>query len=304
MLNYPSFHSELIMIRRQLRTIRRLACLLSIAAFASAEQEAPPFEITRDIYYGDETVADRNLQSLDVYWQNKQQKLPVVVYVHGGGWAFGDNAEVHEKPGYFLSKGIAFVSMNYRLRWDHRIFDQAEDIASVVAWIKSNAEAYSLDADKIILMGHAAGAHLVSLVATNQSYLKVAGLALGDITSVVAIDTASFDINRLMIDLGSFVERRQHQLIFESEEEVWKQSLPIHHVSSDKNIPSVAIIYAAQQEETKLQAMGFAKKLNAADVEAIMIPGNEKTAQSVNEELGKTGDVSTHALMAFLLAKI
>ena len=50
--------------------------------------------------------------------------------------------------------------------------------------------------------------------------------------------------------------------------------------------------------------MGFAKKLNAADVEAIMIPGNEKTAQSVNEELGKTGDVSTHALMAFLLAKI
>lgn len=249
-------------------------------------------------------MADRNLQSLDVYWQNKQQKLPVIIYVHGGGWAFGDKAEIHRKPDYFLSQGIAVVSMNYRLRWDYRIFDQAEDVASVVVWIKNNAETYGLDAGKIILMGHAAGAHLVSLVATNPNYLKAAGLSLRDITSVVAIDTASFDINRLMIELGSFVERRQHQLIFGNDEEVWKQSSPIHHVSSGKSILSFAIIYVAQDEETKLQAMGFAKKLSTADIEAIMIPGNEKTTQSINEELGKTGDVSTHALMAFIRAKI
>ena len=292
------------MTRRQLRAFCGLAFLLFASTLAAAETETTPYEITRDIYYGDETVADRNLQSLDVYWQNKQQKLPVIIYVHGGGWAFGDKAEIHRKPDYFLSQGIAVVSMNYRLRWDYRIFDQAEDVASVVVLIKNNAETYGLDAGKIILMGHAAGAHLVSLVATNPNYLKAAGLSLRDITSVVAIDTASFDINRLMIELGSFVERRQHQLIFGNDEEVWKQSSPIHHVSSGKSILSFAIIYVAQDEETKLQAMGFAKKLSTADIEAIMIPGNEKTTQSINEELGKTGDVSTHALMAFIRAKI
>ena len=50
--------------------------------------------------------------------------------------------------------------------------------------------------------------------------------------------------------------------------------------------------------------MGFAKKLNAAEVEAIMIPGNEKTAQSINKELGDKGDIPTQALMAFIRAKI
>ncbi|MCH8256994.1 MAG: alpha/beta hydrolase, partial [Proteobacteria bacterium] len=219
-------------------------------------------------------------------------------------FTFGDKADVHNKPDFFLSQGIAVISMNYRLRWDYRIFDQAEDVASVIVWVKNNAEIYGLDSNNIILMGHAAGAHLVSLVATNQSYLKAAGLSLGDIKIVVAIDTVSFDINRLMIELGSFIERRQHELIFGSDEEIWRQSSPIHHVSSGKSIPSFAILYVAQDEATKLQAMGFAKKLNAAEVEAIMIPGNEKTAQSINKELGDKGDIPTQALMAFIRAKI
>jgi len=267
-------------------------------------RKQPPYNITRDIYYEDEAKHDPDLQSLDIYWQSKQDKLPVIIYVHGGGWAFGDKINIHQKPDYFLSQGIAVVSMNYRLRWDYRIFDQAEDITSVIVWVKNNAETYGLDADKIILMGHAAGAHLVSLVATNHSYLKAAGLSLGDIVSVVAIDTASFDINRLMVELGSFIERRQHQLIFGNDEEVWRQSSPIHHVASGKNIPAFAILYVARDEETKLQAMGFAKKLNDAEIDTIMIPGNEKTAQSINEELGKTGDIYTQALMAFIRAKI
>ena len=302
-MRYSSRNSDLKVIRRLLQFLGLITCLLS--GFAStAAPETTPYNITRDLYYGDVTGPDRDLQSLDLYWQSKKDKLPVVIYVHGGSWAFGDKADVHNKPDFFLSQGIAVISMNYRLRWDYRIFDQAEDVASVIVWVKNNAEIYGLDSNNIILMGHAAGAHLVSLVATNQSYLKAAGLSLGDIKIVVAIDTVSFDINRLMIELGSFIERRQHELIFGSDEEIWRQSSPIHHVSSVKSIPSFAILYVAQDEATKLQAMGFAKKLNAAEVEAIMIPGNEKTAQSINKELGDKGDIPTQALMAFIRAKI
>ncbi len=291
-------------MRRLLQFLGGLTCLLWAFTSTAVEPQTTLYNVTRDIYYADETAHDRDLQSLDLYWQSKQDKLPVIIYVHGGGWAFGDKADIHQKPDYFLSQGIAVVSMNYRLRWDYRIFDQAEDVASVIVWVKDNAETYGLDATKIILMGHAAGAHLVSLVATNHSYLKAAGLSLGDIVSVVAIDTASFDINRLMVELGNFIERRRIEIIFGNDEEVWRQSSPIHHVTSGKNIPSFAILYVAQDEETKLQAMGFAQKLSAAEVETIMIPGNEKTAQSINEELGKKGDIYTLALMTFIRAKI
>ncbi len=247
---------------------------------------------------------DPELQTLDVYWQAKDRKLPVVVYVHGGGWAFGDKSDVNDKPPYFLSQGLAFVSMNYRLRWDASIFDQAEDIVSVILWVKAHAPQYGLDSQRIILMGHAAGAHLVSLVATNPSYLRVANLKLSDISSVVAIDTASYDINRLMRELGSFIERRQHRLIFGDNEEIWRQASPIHHMASRHNIPAFAILYVSQNEGSRLQAMGFAKALTQAGVETIMIPGNEKSPRLIDEELGSEGNMPTQALMAFLRAKI
>jgi arylformamidase len=278
------------------------ACL--IAGVTSAAAESVAYNSTLDVSYATESNSDSDLQSLDVYWQDKKQKLPVIVYVHGGGWAFGDKSDVHQKPDYFLSQGLAVVSMNYRLRWDNTVLDQVEDVVKVIQWVQKNATTYGLDPNSIILMGHAAGAHLVSLAATNQSYLKSAGLDLQAIRAVVAIDTVSFDINRLMIELGSFIERRQHRLVFGGDEEVWRQSSPVHHVTKGKHIPAFAILYVASGEGTRLQAMAFAKKLGSAEVETIVIPGNEKTSESIDEELGSEGDISTQALMAFIRAKI
>src|SRR5881227_3521883 len=54
-------------------------------------------------------------QKLDVYAPAKGQKLPVVVWIHGGGWRAGDRSEVHHKPKAFVDKGYVFVSINYRL---------------------------------------------------------------------------------------------------------------------------------------------------------------------------------------------
>ncbi len=290
-------------IRRQFVSFTiGIACLaVSMTCIAA---EVGTYKSALDVPYAADPDSASDLQSLDIYWQDKNQKLPVIIYVHGGGWAFGDKSDVNQKPDYFLSQGIAVISMNYRLRWDNTVFDQVQDVVNVISWVQQNASTYGLDSNAIILMGHAAGAHLVSLAATNQSYLKSAGLGLENIRAVVAIDTASFDINRLMIELGSFIERRQHRLIFGDDEEVWRQSSPVHHIQKGKNIPAFAILYVASSEETKLQAMGFAKKLAAADVEAIVIPGNDKTSQSIDEELGSEGDVSTQALMAFIRAKI
>ncbi len=275
----------------------------SYAADRVAGNEQAPFKTTSNIYYGDATDYDKDLQSLDVYWQNTRRKLPVVIFVHGGGWAFGDKKDVGLKPEFFLSQGIAFVSMNYRLRWDYQIFDQAEDIVTVVKWVRDNAETYGMDGNKIILMGHAAGAHLVSLVGTNGNYMKLVGLSLGDLAGIVAIDTSSFDINRLMDELGSFIERRQHGLIFGKDEDVWRQSSPIFHVKKGSNIPGFAILYSVDDEQAKRQAGSFAKKLSDSNIDTIMIPGIGGAGHEVNNRIGSPNDTSTGALMAFIRAK-
>ncbi len=283
-----------------------LHLLLAGMVVLAAEESGTATRTDLNVYYaGDSSPSpDRELQSLDIYWQESEKPLPVIVYVHGGGWAFGDKADVNGKPDYFLSQGIAFISMNYRLRWDHTVFDQMEDIVSVIGWIRKNADRYNLDAGRIILMGHAAGAHLVSLVATNEDFLKAAGLSLADINSIVAIDTASFDINRLMTELGSFIERRQHRLIFGDDENVWREASPIFHVDDSKSIPAFAILYQAADEQTRLQAMGFSRKLNEANVGTIIIPVNDKSVRSIDAMIGAEGNVPTQALMAFIRARL
>lgn len=264
----------------------------------------PKVQITRDLFYADVKANDVNLQSLDIYYQDNRRLQPVVIYVHGGSWAFGDKKDVNFKPDFFASQGISFISMNYRLRWDYQLYDQLEDIASVVGWVKKNGDAFGLDADRIILMGQGAGAHLVSLVATDSSYLRARELDITDVRAVVAIDTLSFDIPRVMKELGSFIERRQHRLVFSSDDEVWKAASPIHHITDNGDIPGFAVMYSADKEANTLQARAFTKKLAKAGVDTIMIPGNSKTSESIDDELGQFSDTPTQALMAFIRAKI
>lgn len=274
-----------------------------LAASAVSFAETVEIQSQHDVFYGqDRSHADHELQTLDIYWQAGQKKQPVIIYLHGGGWAFGDKSEINNKSDYFVPNGFAFVSMNYRLRWDYQLFDQLQDVVNGIAFVKKNAKKYGLDTTRIVLMGHEAGAHLASLIATDGRYLKAQDMSLQDIRAVVAIDSLSYDIPRVHKELGSFIERRQHRLVFGEDKQVQLEASPIHHVKKDKKIPGFALLYVSDSEASTLQAQAFAKALNDAGVNAIMIPGNTKTKQSIDVELGSPGDLSTGALMAFLRA--
>ncbi|MCB1644583.1 MAG: alpha/beta hydrolase [Pseudomonadales bacterium] len=284
---------------------RLLMVMLAIMVLPTvALSEDAPYRKMENIRYAESPGTDPDLQSLDVYYHTPKHKSPVIIYIHGGGWAFGDKADVYHKPDFFLKQGIAFISMNYRLRWDYQLIDQAEDVVSVIDWARTNADKYGFDPEKLILMGHGAGAHLAALVATDPSYLSFRQLYPGDISAVVAIDTLSFDIPRVMHELGNFLERRQHELIFGKDESAWLAASPIHHVAVGKALPGFALLYVADNEATMLQARAFAKKLSSASADAIMIPGNDKTTDSIDMDLGKEDDNTSRALMTFLKAKI
>ncbi len=275
------------------------------AQVASAASDS--FIEIKDIPYVDSSRSGGNIQTLDLYWKDKLKKRPVVIYMHGGGWAFGDKADVHDKPQFFSAHDMVFISMNYRLRWEYDLYDQLEDVVAVISWVRNKQAEYGLDPDRIILMGHGSGGHLASLVSTNEDYLKAAGLTLSAIRVVVAIDTASFDIPRLMGPVGesgSFLEQRLHRLVFGSTQEVWANASPITYVEAGKPIPPFALLYVAGSESTAGQTKAFAKALRDASVEVIMIPGNEKTTQSIDADLGAVGDIMTLGLIAFIHAAI
>lgn len=291
-----------------LRTISSLLIFWLITIWTSSVNAENPldYQTFLDLPYTTAKLDQTTdlLQTLDIYRPQGDEPVPVILYVHGGGWALGDKKDVNVKPNFFTFQGFAFVSINYRLRWDFKVYDQMVDLVSAVGWIQENGHQYGLDTTRIVLMGHGAGGHLVSLLTTDPSYLKAEGMTTENIKAVVSIDSSSYDIPRLMRELGSFLERRKHRLIFSDNESVWKAASPITHVTSSVALPAFALLYNPEREDARLQAKGFARTLSESNVQVVMIPGSKDDSSRTDELVGTRDNIATLALMAFIRSQI
>lgn len=95
-----------------------------------------------------------------------ERRWPVILLVHGGGWATGSKWTMDRHARQLAKKGFAAVSINYRLAPSSKFPDQVDDVRSALVWITENAKSYGFDTDRVGLYGYSAGGHLVSLVAT------------------------------------------------------------------------------------------------------------------------------------------
>jgi acetyl esterase/lipase len=147
------------------------------------------------------------LQKLDFWPAAAAQPAPLVLFVHGGGWKRGDkrSATGMQKVEHLTHEGFAFASINYRLVPAATVEQQAADVSAAVAWLRGHAARLGIDASRIVLMGHSAGAHLVALVGTDPQYLAAAGLSLSDLRGVIALDGACYDIPRQVAEAGRFM---------------------------------------------------------------------------------------------------
>jgi acetyl esterase/lipase len=157
-------------------------------------QPQPPgaleVEEHRDIAYRDDAKANPLRHRLDLYLPRGKKDYPIVVLVHGGSWIVGDNrcCGLYSTVGHFLaSQGIGTVMPNYRLSPGVKHPSHVEDVARVVRWVHDNAAQYGANPKRIFLLGHSAGGHLVSLLATDETYLKAEGLTAADIKGVITV---------------------------------------------------------------------------------------------------------------------
>jgi acetyl esterase/lipase len=125
-----------------------------------------PVEEVRDRVYshagGKPRLADLYLPSLAA------GNAPVIVWVHGGGWRFGDRRLSPDLSRFIAERGFAIVSFDYRLSDEASFPAPIEDLKTVVRWIRSVGETYNLDSDHIGLWGSSAGAHLAACAALSD----------------------------------------------------------------------------------------------------------------------------------------
>jgi arylsulfatase len=103
---------------------------------------------------------------LDLYLPEKTPAapLPVVVWVHGGGWSKGSK----ENPplAWLAAEGYAVASINYRLSWVARWPAQIDDVRAALRWLRANAAKHGLDPGRIAVAGGSAGGHLAAIAGT------------------------------------------------------------------------------------------------------------------------------------------
>jgi acetyl esterase/lipase len=146
---------------------------------------------------------------LDLYLPDRPI-FPVVVFVHGGAWVSGDKAFYSHVGGFFAKHGIGAVVVNYRLSPQVRLPAPVQDVARAFAWTHRHIAAYGGDPDRLFLCGHSAGGHLVSLLATDDRYIRAEHLSLEHVRAVVSIsgvyaihwNVALYRVGAIFRDIG------------------------------------------------------------------------------------------------------
>lgn len=116
----------------------------------------------RDLRYGDHK--ERN--TLDLFVPKSDKPLPLVIWVHGGGWSAGSK-DGNNPAMRLLESGYAVAAINYRLS-QHAVFPaQIQDCKDAVRFLRAGAKKYNLDPDRFGAWGSSAGGHLVALLGTS-----------------------------------------------------------------------------------------------------------------------------------------
>lgn len=257
--------------------------------------------VQRDVAYVEKGGA---ANTLDVYAPASGQNLPVMIWIHGGGWRHGDKSNVQLKPKAFNDHGFVFVSLNYPLDEKADYSRQAGDLARAVRWVHEHAKEFGGSPEQIFVMGHSAGAHLVALLATDQRYLAAEQLKLSDLQGVILLDGAGYDIPT-QIRLARLPRMKEMYLsVFGNDLTKQQDASPLSHVAQGKHIPPFLILYVSERRDSRLQSNALAERLVSAGTSAKAIPAANKTHATINREIGAPDDAPTTAVFDFLKQRL
>jgi acetyl esterase/lipase len=198
-------------------------------------KSAPPekkfeVEIVKDIAYNGASDADPDKHKLDLYLPKGRRDFPVLFFVHGGTWKSGDRKQYERLGELYAGLGLGMVITNYRLTPKVQHPAHIQDVAKAFSWTCGHIAKYGGKADQIFCYGHSAGGHLVSLLATDESYLKAEKRSFADIRGVISISGVY-----TILPAGALANA------FGKDREVCKKASPIFNVTA--NHPPFLILY-------------------------------------------------------------
>jgi acetyl esterase/lipase len=236
-------------------------------------------KVIKDVSYGSDPA-----QRFDVYVpQGGAHDAPVIFMVHGGGWAHGDKtmqSVVENKAARWVPRGVVFVSANYRMVPAANPLDQARDVARAAAAVQTRAAEWGGNPAKMVLMGHSAGAHLVTLITASPTIGHDAGLKpwLG----TVALDSAAYDVEAEMNGRHFGL----YDTAFGTDPALWKAASPSAQLAG-RTVPLLGVCSTKRRTSCRA-AHDFEAKTRALGNRMEILP-QDLSHRDINQNLGLPG---------------
>ncbi|WP_229260421.1 alpha/beta hydrolase [Duganella alba] len=177
---------------------------------------------------------------LDLY-RPAGDRLPVVVFVHGGGWKAGFRSEFVPMALRLTQHGYAAVTVSYRLSGEARYPAAVQDVQAAVRWLRAHAAEFGLDPNRIALAGGSAGGQIASLAGVTagdavKAIINIDGLS--DFTSELALRYED-DPKKNPSSAGAWFGGRYAETAA-----LWREASPIRYVHA--GMPPILFIGSAQ----------------------------------------------------------
>ena len=194
--------------------------------------------------------------------------------------------------------------MNYRLSPAVSHPEHVRDVARAFSWLKAHADAYGGDPDRVFIMGHSAGAHLVALMALDPQYLAEQGMAPDDVAGTIPLDTAKFDLSsraqgRRRSD-GSRTARDPVAQAFGRDLEALRAASPLFNVQAGLDYAPFLIVYAARRPLVTQQSEELAAALRDVGGVARTLAVPNKSHRTINRGQADPEDPVTRAVIDFV----
>jgi acetyl esterase/lipase len=181
------------------------------------------------------------------------------------------------------------------------------DIAASIRWVHDHIAEYGGDPNRLLVMGHSAGAQLAALVCTDDRYLKSEGLSLAIIKGCVPVDGDTYDVPAIIETAetrrrahGQPQARFGHREKFGNDPAKHRDFSAVTLVARDKGIPPFLIMHVGDHPDTGSQAQRLASVFKGAGVPVKVYAAQESTHNKINADIGLPDDPGTKALFEFV----
>lgn len=140
-------------------TLLKIAYFLKLLELKDRQPEVPEILLElKNIEY--KQIGERTLK-LDIYrLKTLDQPVPLLVFIHGGGWRTGKRADYLPYLIDFANQGYVTATVSYRLQKEAKFPAAVQDVQCAIKWLRAHAHKYFIDPDKIAVIGGSAGGHL------------------------------------------------------------------------------------------------------------------------------------------------